>query len=186
MRKISSIPLLALLAACGGGGAGSGDVTLTNASMAEVAARTAAGGTAGAPRFEPGEWETVVTIDQASIPGERAMDGPPKMPLKLAKTSSRNCITPDQAARPDEAIFGGKRGNCRFDRYRMQGGRIDATMRCTTEGAVEDAVVIASKGGYAPRRFDLVNTMTAAPIPGHPKITMTSRVVGKRIGACKG
>lgn len=189
MRVTSSIPLV-LLAACGSGGsadqfaAPNGNLTLTNTSIEEVAAQTAAG-KAGALRLEPGEWETVVTIDQASIPGMPATDGPPKMRLKLAKTSSRNCITPDQGARPDEAIFGGKRGNCRFDRYSMQSGRIDATMRCAADGAAQDGAVIATKGRYGARSFDLVNTMTAAPMPGHPEITMTSRVIGKRLGACK-
>jgi hypothetical protein len=190
MLRRSHAVLTLLLAGCGGGqssnqsAAQTGEVALTNASVEDVAAQTAAAGKAGAMRFEPGEWETTVTIDQASLPGmptaAKSMER-----LKLAKTTTRNCVTPEQAARPNEAMFGGKGGNCRFDRYAMRGGKLDATMRCTGAGMGGSEAVIAMTGRYAERSFDLVNTMTAAPMPGHPEITMTSRVIGKRLGACK-
>jgi hypothetical protein len=181
--------LLILLAGCGSestsqSAARTGDVSLTNASVAEVAKQTAAANAGGATRFEPGEWETTVSIEGANIPGMPAGATKAMEKLKLAKTSVRNCMSPEQAAKPDEAMFAGKGGNCRFDRYVMKDGRIDATMSCAGERGGERAV-IAMKGSFTRTSFDLANSMTAAPMPGHPKVTMQSRVTGKRIGACK-
>jgi hypothetical protein len=179
-----------LLAACGTesttqSAARTGDVSLTNASVAEVAKQAAAAKAGGAASFEPGEWETVVTIEGANIPGMPAVAAKAMEGLKRARTSVRSCMTPEQAAKPDEAMFAGKGVNCRFDRYVMMDGRLDATMSCAGEGGGERAV-IAMKGGFTRTSFNLINSMTAAPMPGHPKVAMQSRVTGKRLGACRG
>jgi hypothetical protein len=181
-RRIVAAAVLSL-SGCGAGSQ-SGDVSLTNASVEEVAA-SGAGAGAGAARFEPGEWETTITVEGASIPGMPAGMVKEMERLNLAKTTVRNCMSPEQAAKPDEAVFAGKGGNCRFDRYVLRSGKLDATMRCNGGETPGGEAVITMKGRFDRTSFNLTNSMTAAPVPGHPEVAMTSRVIGKRIGACK-
>ena len=43
----------------------------------------------------------------------------------------RSCLTPEEAKRPKEDFFAGAAKNCRYERFDMGSGKIDAVMKCT-------------------------------------------------------
>jgi hypothetical protein len=156
------------------------EVSLRNASIAEVAEQTAA--TGEAMRFQPGEWETKVEVVNAEIPGV-----PPAMAEQMRKamtinTSVTDCMTPEQAERPSEGLFARDQGECRFDRYDMRGGRIDGAMTCTSAG--EGTARITMQGSYTPTSFEMRNTVDASR-GGGQAMKMESRVTGRRLGECR-
>ena len=122
MRTIAFTPIAALaLAACG-----SGDVSVTNASPEEVAAKVDA---AGGARFNPGEWETTVETVSVDMPG---LDGPmkdeiTKMMLQR-KQVGKNCVTPEQAKSPPAEVLAQSNGRCTYETFTMAGGKIDGTL----------------------------------------------------------
>jgi hypothetical protein len=182
------LPLAALtLSACGGGStdesaARTGQVDVRNASVAEVARQTRAAG--DRLRFQPGRWQTTTEVIEAEVPGV-----PPQMVDQLrqqmmAKSTITSCMTPEQAQTPTEKMFGGEQGNCRFERFTMANGRIDAAMTCTGDArAQQQAANVTLKGDFTATTFDLESRIEAAPGSG-PAIKMRSKVSAKRLGEC--
>ncbi|WP_326525498.1 DUF3617 domain-containing protein [Sphingomonas sp.] len=168
--------LLLALAGCGG----EPTVTAENASIAEVAAAAQ-----GAVKMEPGKWETRVTIDSAEAPGM-----PPQaaamMKQQMASGTGQvhtSCVTKEMAEKPTGELFSGKdNGECRYDRFSMAGGRIDAVMTCSPAGQ-PDAVKMTTSGDFAATEYKVGNVMEMA-VPGAGKMTVRSTVAGKRLGAC--
>ena len=72
--------------------------------------------------IEPGLWESTSAVVGVSAPNlpievQRRMIGP--------RPSARNCITPEQAARPDANFLAARAGSrCRYRDFSMRGGRI--------------------------------------------------------------
>lgn len=131
-------------------------------------------------QFQPGAWETttvITTMNLTGIPASatKAATGTP--------TITRNCITPQQAARPDANILSGtKDGNCTYERFSMAGARIDAAMTCAPPG-LPGTMAMTLAGGYSPTAFDMGMTMKS-DLPGNVAMTMQATVKGKRTGAC--
>jgi hypothetical protein len=101
----------------------------------------------------------------------------------MAKSVVTSCMTPEQAQRPSEDMFGGSQGNCHFDRFAMKDGKIDAAMTCAGDGAGNQAAKITMTGDFTRTGFNLDNRIEAAPGSG-PAIRMRSKVEGKRLGEC--
>lgn len=184
MRVAILLSALAL-AACGGDtttedAARTGEVSLKNATVAEVAQQTAASG--AAMRFQPGEWETSVEVVDAEIPGMPAAMAEQLRKSITVNTSITRCMTPEQAERPNEDMFAGDQGECRFDRYEMRGGRIDGAMTCTD--AEQGTAKITMQGRYSATDFEMRNTVDASR-DGGQAMKMTSRVTGRRLGECR-
>lgn len=187
MRAV--LPAALLLAGCGGestteSAARTGEVSLTNATAAQVAEQTAAASGTGAMKFDPGEWETTVELLDAQIPGmPDAVAKQVRDSMKM-RTTVTSCMTPEQADRPSEEMLAGNDGNCRFDNYQMQGGRIQAAMTC--QGGADEAAnaKIVMDGRYTASSFDLQNSIQTRAA-GMGDMTMRSRVSGKRLGDCK-
>lgn len=182
-----AIPLAALaLAACGGEttretAARTGEVDVKNASVAEVARQTRAAGTRLS--FDPGNWQTTVEVIEAEVPGVPKQMVDQMRDRMMAKSVVTSCMTPEQAERPGEDMFGGSQGNCRFDRFTMKDGRIDGAMTCTGDGAGNQPAKITMSGDFTRTTFNLDNRIEAAPGSG-PAIKMRSKVQGKRLGEC--
>ena len=142
-QPLLCIAALLALGACGDkNGEKSG-----NMSAGEVADQLAA------VKIEPGEWEATNEIVSASAPGL------PKEALAQMigrKTTARNCVTPEQAAKPDANFLAAqKNSNCSYRGFSMQDGKIAGTMTC--------------QGG---------------DMPGKMVMTMKARTTGHRVGDC--
>jgi hypothetical protein len=160
------------------------EVNARNASVAEVAdkvAKAADGGTF----VRPGKWRSTVTVDQLAVPGM-----PPELAERMkaamaqrTPTQTDSCLTPEDAKRPKEDFFGGADKSCRYDRFTMAAGKIDAVMKCSAGGASQ---TMTMNGTYSPDDYRMRMTVDAAQGGSATErgMNMTMRVEAKRIGAC--
>lgn len=158
------------------------EVDVRNASVEEVVDEVAA---AGGPQalIRPGQWQTKVIVDDIAIPGMPAnMQAQMKdMLAERQNVTAEQCVTPEQAKRPGSDFFTGKKSaNCRYDRFTMSGGKVDAVMRCTGDGPGE--MVMTMAGTYAADRADTKSEMVVTSNQG--KMTMKARTEARRIGDC--
>lgn len=159
------------------------EVSATNASVEEVADRVADAG--GSDNFvRPGKWQSRVQIEQFELPG-----APPEAAAAMRGLHERvqvaeTCLTPEQAQRPKEDFFAGSGKNCRYDRFTMSGGKIDAVMSCTGQGMAQ---TMTMQGTYGPDDYRMSMSMKAdagsGPAGG---LTMKMRVDATRVGECDG
>lgn len=195
MRKtdlMMGLALAAALAACGKPTPGRSDnnMAATTASNAVVPSSNAtasaapnpgaAPATAGAPggvTLNPGQWETVT---------ESAVTGlPPNMPpavaakMKSQKVTSLHCLTPEKAAHPGSDFFGKASKQCKNDIV-MAGGRVSGSMTCNGMGG--GSSVVSIDGHYGGDAMDM--SMKMSSTSHGQSMTMTSHMVGRRIGEC--
>lgn len=157
------------------------EVDARNASVEEVANQVAQADD-GTNFISPGQWQSVVTIEEVSAPGM-----PPEMAERMKTMmgggqTAETCLTQEQVKRPSEEFFAGKGNQCRYDHFTMGDGKIDAKMRCTQGQVVQ---VMEMDGSYAPDRYQM-NMQTNMEGGGPPGgMTMRMRVDAKRTGECK-
>ena len=158
------------LAACGSNDAGNGSAA------AEDKAAPAGGAEI---QLKPGQWEIVHEVVAMEMPGmpKGAIDSMAGKP-----TTIRNCITPEQAARPQADFFAeNKDSGCTYKDFTMAGGRIKGTMTC----AVKDkpgGMTMVMDGKYGPQSYEMnVDMKTDA---GAHSMSIQSRGTGKWIGEC--
>jgi hypothetical protein len=161
-------------------------VDVRNASAEEVQAKVAASGASQA--LKPGRWEGQVEVTELQMPGM-----PPaaaaQMKSQMAKASKfASCLTPEEAKKPTAEFFGRKGNGCRYDRFTMHDGKIDAVMSCATPGAKAAAMTMTMNGTYAPDHFELAMTSKMAGGAGQPAggMSMAMKMNSRNIGACKG
>ena len=160
-----------------------GKVSLRNASMGEVAAQTQAARTA--MKFTPGEWRTTAEVTDVDIPGmpAGAMKDQAMGMMKDAPVTVTHCVTPEQAERPGTEMFTGKNdGSCRFEKFDMADGRIDAVMLC--DGPQGGTMRNAMAGSFTADSFTMQSEMKIAG-EGPGAVQMKLRSEGKRVGDCK-
>lgn len=155
------------------------EVSARNASAAEVAQKLeAAGGTGNF--VNPGKWQSTVTVEDMTIPGM-----PPEVAERMKSVQGRtqvteSCLTPEEAKRPKEDFFGGNE-NCRYDRFAMGDGKIDAVMKCSEGGATQ---TMTMAGTYSGDSYKMGMTMESAGGGSETGMKMKMRVDARRIGAC--
>lgn len=172
---------IVFLAACNSGPT----VTATNATGAEVAAKVKAANL-DTPFVSPGRWEGAMTISDISIP-----DMPPQMAERMKGSMAKattfvSCLTPEEAKAPKEGFFGGEQKSCKFARYAMGNGKIDAEMTCNEGGASR---TMKMSGTYGPDSYAMtMESAGSGGAKGGPMSTMSMKmsVTGKRTGACTG
>lgn len=159
------------------------EVDARNASVEDVAEQVAEA--RGSDSFvRPGKWQSRVQIEEFELP-----DAPPEAREAMRSMHERaqvheSCLTPEEAKRPKEDFFAGDNTNCRYDRFTMGGGKIDAVMKCTGEGMAQ---TMAMQGTYGPDAYQMRMSMKAEAGAGPPGgMTMTMRVDAKRVGECDG
>lgn len=124
----------------------------------------------------PGEWEATVSIlrmEGASMPSGGLPIPPP--------TTTRNCISPDQADKPLDGILNASAmpAGCVSERAEVSGGRINATFSCA-QNNVPSRITIS--GAFSPTNYDMNMEMRAGE--GAAAIRSDMRVTGRRIGEC--
>ena len=173
MRRIAILLAALPLAACNQG------IDLTNASVEQV---LEAGKTAETP--EPGMWKTTTTLESMNLgiaAGNPQIAAAMKGQIGKSQTIDA-CMTPDQAKPPTlvgvEQIKG---SGCRFDKFALGGGTVNATMACARPGG---RMTVSQKGSYTKTSYDLRSTVAQGET-GKPETSMTVHVVAKRTGTCE-
>jgi len=177
-------PLL-ILAACGGttDADSDGDGKISSEEAAAVAADV---------KITPGEWENTVEfvevkIDETKLPAEaRGMIGPMLQSMVGQKTTVKNCITPEEAAKPDAAFLSGNDdGECEYEKFNFGRGKMDIAMTCKGGGADGGDAKVTMAGDYSPTAYTMdMNITTNAPQAG--EMTIKAKSSARRIGECPG
>lgn len=160
------------------------EVDVRNASVEEVVNEVAAAGGSGV-MLRAGKWQTKVTVDDISIPGmpARAQEQMKQMFAQQQNITVDHCVTPDEAKRPASDFFTGKKSdNCRYERFTMDGGKVDAVMRCTGEGGGDMKMTMS--GAYTAESATTNSDMVVTT--GQGNMTMKARSEAKRVGECDG
>ena len=171
---LAAAPLLLAIAGC------SDAVSLTNASIADVAAASAslpspqAGGwrsDATLQRFDAGHAKTPAARDVASRVGET--------------TTTETCLAPDDARKPLFAALNPAAGSdCRFPHFRYRDAHLDAAMTCRNRAG--ETLSVTQKGRYSATAVDLVSTVVRTAADGTRDGGQQTHVVARRTGECAG
>ena len=178
MKSLACLIFCALpLAACNQGP----EVREENASVNEIEKKVAdAGGVTSFVR--PGRWESKVTIEEMRIPG-MSPEAASQMPSFEGRVqTSFNCLSEEDAKRPKEDFFTGENKNCRYDRFTMADGKIDAVMKCTEQGVTH---TMTMQGSYSPTTYNMRMSMQGEG-EGAAGMAMKMRVDAKHTGQCTG
>lgn len=173
MRRFALLLVLLPIAGCDKG------VDLTNASVEDVAAASR-----GVQKQQPGQWEITTAVEDfdtsalAGNPDEAAL-----LKRQLGqKQVTKICVTRDVANTSTFGDLGQLKGSaCRFDRFAIAGGKLDAAMHCTRP---EGSLTVTQTGSYTATAYDLRSTVKqdAAASP----TSMTMHMVGRHLGDCPG
>ncbi len=130
--------------------------------------------------LQPGEWEMkmeVVDVKAEGLPAGMA-DGM----KKSASSTTKTCMTPEEAKGPKGDIFAGdKSGSCKSEGFKWEGGRIQGKTTCPGQGGTGQTVMTMD-GRYSPQSIDMT-MKSETDLMGKP-MTMEMRVSGKRVGEC--
>jgi hypothetical protein len=167
-----------LLLACNKGP----EVSAHNASVEEVAAKAKS-----VMKIEPGLWTSSTEILAVDMPGikDNAMAEQMTSAMKSRKaTDFTHCVTAAEAEKPSSEMFtGNANSQCKYNDFKMVGGKIDATMTCSPEGGT---MTMAMNGTYSSTGYDMTMDMktTNARMPGGG-MSMKAHTKGARTGICK-
>lgn len=168
------------LAACGGPDAdadGDGEI-----SMKEAAARSS-----DMVKPEPGMYRATVEMIDVEVPGApQEMQDMMKRMMSSGPQTHEYCLTPEEAAKGFEEMARQAQedeGNCSFEKFEADGGRIDAVMNCAREG--QGSARMAMKGTGGPTSSEMTMTMDAET-PDGKTMKMTMKSSQQRIGECDG
>ena len=139
-----------------------------------------AGTSTATAQIQPGQWEMTFAIDKMEMPGMPAGANPAAQPAQKAST----CITPEQAAKPAGDVFAGKAaGDCKFDSFTMNNGKMNATMSCKMPNMPGQTKTVMS-GTYASTEFANEVTSTVSGMPGGQTAVIHATSSGRRVGEC--
>lgn len=133
-------------------------------------------------KITPGLWEATNIIESVRAP---MLPDEVKGRMEGRRTTVRNCITPEQAARPNAAFLTAQENSqCSYRDFSMRNGRMQGMMTCQG-GALPGEMRMEMEGRYGPESYDVAMDMEAAGLPGGA-MTIKARTTGRRIGACDG
>lgn len=178
MRSIVAIALAALALA----GCDRHEVNEVNASVGDVANAVAESNIEA--RLKPGRWQasaTLIDLDAPNLPPQaKAMM---KKQMESAASSVSICLKPEDINKPGAQFFGQDNPNCRFDHYKMGGGKIDAKMRCAAPSGGSSEMTM--NGLYNPTHYEMEVASTATH-QGPAPMTMRMKMVSDWVGECTG
>jgi Protein of unknown function (DUF3617) len=129
-----------------------------------------------ASSITPGRWRSegiVTSVDMPGLPPEAlAM-------MKRRPISHSYCVTPDEAEAGARGLFSEGNGACEYSRFSMNGGRINAVMKCK---GPQGNTQLTMLGTFGATSYETTNVM----VMGGPQgpMRMTTRMTGKRVGDC--
>jgi hypothetical protein len=175
MVRTSMIALaLAALAACGPQQPSSQGKTVAQEN--DVRADAAAKG-ADPNALLAGRWETKQEIVGVAKAGLEAQS---KREIAAASSASVQCLPALSSKRPDANFFAGSsESECKYRRFSMRDGRLDATIVCT---ATPGSITMTLHGDYTPTSYALDATAVTSGVPN--VMRTNARITGTWLGAC--
>jgi len=161
--------------------AATGEIRLTNASMADVARLTKAA--RAKSLLQPGQWQTemhIVSADLSAYPEGPARNEQMEA-IKQQERSAQGCRTPDELKPLDIDNLEQIAGNCTFPRYIQAGGKIDVEIHCG-EGAA--ATVLTAAGTLSKTGYDVTIQQTAGTRGAANYLGLILNAKGTRTGNC--
>lgn len=144
--------------------------------LRDATPRQVAQAMSAAPVQRPGQWHTRTSVE--AIDTGRVSSDFLREQQAVRTIEASGCVTAADAVVPG---FGRWRGGaCRFDRFVLKHGQLDAALHCV-RGATR--VAITQAGRYDPTGYDLVTTVRQLGVRGAPT-TMAMRIAGVRVGDC--
>lgn len=174
-RIITAAAGAAILTACSGGEtADAGADASANASASDVAAQAKAQGMMP----EPGQYKATIVMTGIEIPG---------MPAEMSghgagmTTTTDYCLTEEEvAAGFEDMMKRGQNGECSYEKFNLDDGKMDAVMVCKT---AEGTARMTMNGNATPTTSDFTATM-AMNFQGMGDATMTFDAKHERVGDC--
>jgi hypothetical protein len=168
MHLILGVAVLAL-AACGKSGGGN------------ESAAAGGGGSASAAgvSLQPGEWEMKTEVVNVAAEGLPA--GIAEGMKAQAASTTKTCMTPEEAKGPKGDIFAGKDSNCKSESFSWSGGKIKGKTVCSAGGG-SGKTEMEMDGTYSAQNIDM--TMKTKTDLAGKAMTMEMRVQGRRVGEC--
>jgi hypothetical protein len=134
---------------------------------------------APSPPLAPGLWEETLVFALDSVNG--SADAAAHMASALPdRKPQRACYTDADLAHPQDIFLAGAEQACRFNRFTMSGGRIEASGECS-DGRGQ-TMKVSGTGSYTAAGYDFSFTGTGRA--GNLDLTFRGRDSGRRIGAC--
>lgn len=173
---------LVLLALLQASGQSSSTVEVVPAIADEVTEKRAARGAAAL--LAPGRWEGRATVTDIEIPG-----APPDAATKIKQALAKGemfvrCLTAKEVRKSAADLFAFGE-DCRYERFNLANGRVDAKMQCNRAGALVDATTV---GQFSRNSIHVTIISKTASTPDRPmsEHKMTLEFDARRTGKCKG
>ncbi|ARS28450.1 DUF3617 domain-containing protein [Sphingomonas sp. KC8] len=132
-------------------------------------------------KIKPGAWDATTELVSMEV------DGVDPAMLKGnvgRKTEFKNCVTPEQAARPASDFFAHpdlKNGNCKSESFDMAGGKLSAVIVCQSGEGQAGPMRMELSGNYAPDSYDMTVTMNGKGGPNGATMKMVAHSSGKHV-----
>lgn len=137
------------------------------------------GESGGGVSLQPGEWE--MKMEVVSVAAEGLPAGMADSMKKSAGSTTRTCMTPEEAKAPKGDIFAGNQSNCKSEGFSWANGKIAGKTTCAGQGGVGQTVMTMD-GSYGAQNIDMT-MKSQTDLAGKP-MTMEMRVSGRRVGEC--
>lgn len=169
------------LTACGGATDADvdGDGNITQKEVAAVM---------GDVSITPGEWENTVefvdiSIDEDRLPAEaRGMMVGMLDNMKGQITTTKNCVTPEEAEKPAAEMFAGnENADCEYDTFEFGGGTMKMEMTCQDPSS--GTAKISNSGTYSSDAYQMDMTV-AINSPEMGEMMISAASTGKLVGDC--
>lgn len=158
-----------------------GEIKLTNASMADVSRLTKAARTK--TLMQPGQWQTglhIVSADLSGFPEGETRDTQLEA-IKGQEKSADGCRTADDLKPFDIDNLEQVAGSCTFPRYNQSGGKLDVEIHCG-EGATKS--VLTASGTISRTGYDVMIRQVAGTRGAAGYLDLTLQAKGARTGNC--
>ena len=141
---------------------------------------SAGGGSAAAGvTLEPGEWEMKTEVVNVTAEGLPA--GMAEGMKQSASSTTRTCMTPEDAKGPKGDLFtGDKSGTCKSEGFSWSGGKISGKTTCGTDASGK--TVMTMDGSYGAQNIDM--TIKSETKVAGREVGMEMRMSGRRVGEC--
>lgn len=139
-------------------------------------------------RPDPGLYRSTVELLEVDMPGAPAgMEDTMKRAMGGANSTTEYCLTSEDAERGfEEMAKNSQKGDCSFERFEADGGKIDAAMTCRGGEGGEGAVMQMTMQGTGGRTASEMTMTMQTEAPGMGKATMRMKATHQRIGDCPG
>ncbi len=136
-------------------------------------------------RPEPGQYTQTMKVTKFEVP-----DAPPEMTAQMKKAMGEEqtttfCLTKEMSDKGFEEMFReiGKGGACKYQRFDVSGGKLDALLECESKAEGKGTITMAGQVGSQGSDVTVeIKTVNPSSPMGNTVIGM--QMVSKRTGDC--